>query len=285
MSTPPGREEPNGGPPIEPVRVIRPRRTDALAELMREFRERNGLDGGRAAGHGAGPGGRQDATEELPPVPPAAPVPPVPSSAPRGPSRPPRRRQPGPASAAGEPWTSGPGGRRGAAPVPPSPPPSSSPDVPGRGLRRAAVALAVAAAALGGFGGALLLPGRGEASTVAEAGTHRPSPSSSAAPASTPAPAPTSSGAGASDPDGPGTLREGDSGPEVTELQQRLLNVPDVYRGGSTSGRYDATLREAVARYQLWYGISGDETGVYGNDTRRSLESRATAGTAGYGGG
>ncbi|MET8772867.1 peptidoglycan-binding protein, partial [Streptomyces sp. NPDC004658] len=78
----------------------------------------------------------------------------------------------------------------------------------------------------------------------------------------------------APDPDGPGTLRQGDTGPEVADLQQRLLRVPDVYRDGSTSGTYDATLTEAVARFQLWYGISGDETGVYGDDTRRALESR-----------
>jgi hypothetical protein len=29
-----------------------------------------------------------------------------------------------------------------------------------------------------------------------------------------------------------------------------------------------------VARFQLWYGIRGDESGVYGDDTRRDLESR-----------
>jgi murein L,D-transpeptidase YcbB/YkuD len=60
----------------------------------------------------------------------------------------------------------------------------------------------------------------------------------------------------------------------VTELQERLLRIPDVYRDGSTSGRYDPTLTAAVARFQLWYGIRGDETGVYGNDTRLALESR-----------
>jgi murein L,D-transpeptidase YcbB/YkuD len=49
-----------------------------------------------------------------------------------------------------------------------------------------------------------------------------------------------------------------------------------VYDKGSTSGSYDATLTAAVARFQLWYGIRGDETGVYGNDTRGALESRTT---------
>ncbi|MBC2905553.1 peptidoglycan-binding protein [Streptomyces sp. PSKA01] len=65
--------------------------------------------------------------------------------------------------------------------------------------------------------------------------------------------------------------------PAAIDQTQRLLGVPDVYVPGSTSGRYDATLTEAVARFQLWYGISGDETGVYGDDTRLALESRTAA--------
>ncbi|MGK5694969.1 peptidoglycan-binding domain-containing protein, partial [Streptomyces sp. URMC 128] len=83
----------------------------------------------------------------------------------------------------------------------------------------------------------------------------------------------------AADPDGPGTLREGATGPEVTELQERLLRIPDVYRDGATDGRYDPTLTAAVARFQLWYGIRGDETGVYGDDTRLALESRTATAT------
>ena len=41
-----------------------------------------------------------------------------------------------------------------------------------------------------------------------------------------------------------------------------------MYRNGTTNGTYDTALTAAVARFQLWYGIRGDETGVYGNDTR-----------------
>ncbi|NGO07203.1 peptidoglycan-binding protein [Streptomyces sp. HC44] len=63
----------------------------------------------------------------------------------------------------------------------------------------------------------------------------------------------------------------------MSELQERLLKIPNVYQDGTTSGTYDATLTEAVARFQLWYGIRGDETGVYGNDTRRDLESRTAS--------
>ncbi len=47
-----------------------------------------------------------------------------------------------------------------------------------------------------------------------------------------------------------------------------------VYDGSGTRGSYDAALTEAVARFQLWYGIRGDETGVYGDDTRAAPESR-----------
>ncbi|WP_173915149.1 peptidoglycan-binding domain-containing protein [Streptomyces barkulensis] len=73
---------------------------------------------------------------------------------------------------------------------------------------------------------------------------------------------------------GPGMLREGDSGPEVEELQRRLRQIQGVYPGGEVDGRYDAEVTEAVARYQQWYGVRGDEEGVYGDDTRRDLEAR-----------
>jgi peptidoglycan hydrolase-like protein with peptidoglycan-binding domain len=131
--------------------------------------------------------------------------------------------------------------------------------------RRAAVVVGVTAAALVGFGAALVVPGVG-GHDARGAGTPLRPPATGAA--SRPADAP------GTDPDGAGTLREGDSGPAVSELQQRLLRIPDVYRDGATDGRYDAVLRAAVARFQLWYGIRGDESGVYGNDTRRDLESR-----------
>jgi len=66
-------------------------------------------------------------------------------------------------------------------------------------------------------------------------------------------------------------LREGDSGPEVRELQYRLRQTY-AYRGGM-NGKYDHEVREGVARFQEWYGVRGDPRGVYGPNTRRVLES------------
>lgn len=228
MPTPPEPEQPAPGPVLEPVRVLRLRRFDALAELMREtYPEPERYESFGAAPRPGTAGGparpAEDETQELPPVP---------------------------------------GG--------PPPPAGGGAPGPGSGLRRAAVTLAVGAAALVGFGCALLLPARQEVGAAVP-----PSPTATGHPA-TPEPA-APAGTAASDPDGAGTLRQGDTGPEVAELQQRLLRVPDVYRDGSADGTYDAVLTAAVARFQLWYGISGDETGVYGDDTRRALESRTGA--------
>ncbi|MFE4966686.1 peptidoglycan-binding protein [Streptomyces sp. NPDC056660] len=257
MSTPPDPEQPQRGPILEPVRVLRPRRLDALAELMREIREEaeadekareTGKQAGRQAGNQAGkqagkqtgkqPGpadfeafdadrwpaaGTEDETQELPPV----------ADGPRG---------------------HGHGAR------------SSHAFGFGPGLRRAAAVVAVGAAVLVGFGCALLLPGREGTAAAAQ-----PSASATTAPATTPPASDTST-----DPDGAGTLREGDTGPEVVDLEQRLLRIPDVYRDGSTGGTYDAALTAAVERFQIWYGISGDERGVYGDDTRSALESRTS---------
>ncbi|MGW0773623.1 peptidoglycan-binding domain-containing protein [Streptomyces sp. NPDC002835] len=73
---------------------------------------------------------------------------------------------------------------------------------------------------------------------------------------------------------GTGVLRQGDKGHGVYELQVRLLQVPNVYAGGAIDGRYGKEVRAAVARFQEWYGIRGDETGVYGDDTRHALMLR-----------
>lgn len=111
-------------------------------------------------------------------------------------------------------------------------------------------------------GAAISIASPGGGPTASDAGR---APTASAAP-TTAVPAPPGNQAG--------VLSQGDSGPQVSELQTRLLKIPDVYRDGRVNGQYDQTLTEAVARFQLWYGIRGDEDGVYGDDTRRDLESR-----------
>ncbi|MER7151838.1 peptidoglycan-binding protein [Streptomyces lydicus] len=81
-------------------------------------------------------------------------------------------------------------------------------------------------------------------------------------PSTAPAPAPT----------GPIVLREGSSGPEVAELQERLRQL--ALYADPADGRYDADVRAAVSRYQQSYGVQGDPDGVYGTRTRASLEAR-----------
>ncbi|MFJ7966395.1 peptidoglycan-binding protein [Streptomyces sp. NPDC096324] len=251
MSTRPERGGPSGRSVIEPTHIERRRRSESLAELLRQVREKEGMtdDADDAFAPVSAPTPlvrllpvlEEDETEELPPVPGGedytADTPPAygvqaAEGAPAGEARSHEKR---------------PGGAHGPA--------------RGPGLRRAAIALAVAAAGLTGFALALLVPGAARGDASGAAGEHSPT-----APADR-----------AADPDGAGTLRQGDSGPEVTALQQRLLRVPDVYDHGSTSGTYDAALTAAVARFQLWYGIRGDESGVYGDDTRADLESRTAA--------
>ncbi|MFH8679525.1 peptidoglycan-binding protein [Streptomyces lydicus] len=83
-------------------------------------------------------------------------------------------------------------------------------------------------------------------------------------PSTAPAPAPV--------PTGPIVLREGSSGPEVAELQERLRQL--ALYADTANGRYDADVRAAVSRYQRSYGVQGDPDGVYGTRTRASLEAR-----------
>ncbi|MFD0443961.1 peptidoglycan-binding protein [Streptomyces indonesiensis] len=67
-------------------------------------------------------------------------------------------------------------------------------------------------------------------------------------------------------------LREGDSGPEVVELQKRLTQLLQYI--GVADGKYDEGLRRIVSSYQDQHDITGDPDGVYGENTRRDLESR-----------
>ncbi|WP_405510274.1 peptidoglycan-binding domain-containing protein [Streptomyces anulatus] len=73
-----------------------------------------------------------------------------------------------------------------------------------------------------------------------------------------------------------GSLRPGDHGPEVAELQNRLKEVW-LYAGPS-DGNYNDRVRSAVVIYQSYQDIEGDPTGVYGPNTRRALEAETNGG-------
>ncbi|WP_314220061.1 peptidoglycan-binding domain-containing protein [Streptomyces zaehneri] len=272
MPTPDEPGKPHERPVLEPIRVLRPRNTDALAELFREMAElTQDPDAYDAIPLRPQAAGDDAQTEELPPLDPLRTATTATTA---------RRATPTPRG--GRDWASehggprplpggdGPGGRGGArersgSRAAPAADGARARTGSGAGVRRGAITVGVCAAALVGFACALLLPGRG-----GEAAAQTPPQA-----AATPSPAATATES--ADPDGAGTLREGDSGAEVTDLQQRLLRIPDVYADGPTDGRYGTVLTEAVARFQLWYGIRGDESGVYGDDTRRDLEARTAS--------
>ncbi|MGW3916252.1 peptidoglycan-binding protein [Streptomyces sp. NPDC005070] len=70
------------------------------------------------------------------------------------------------------------------------------------------------------------------------------------------------------------TLRRGDSGSEVTELQLRLSQIRMYMH--RADGQFDRHLEDAVRWYQWARGISGDDPGVYGPATRASLEAETS---------
>ncbi|MFE2184192.1 peptidoglycan-binding protein [Streptomyces sp. NPDC059455] len=102
------------------------------------------------------------------------------------------------------------------------------------------------------------------ASASATGSATKPGSSASDGPTSAPSETP--------EPPGPPVLREGDSGPEVVELQKRLIQLLQYI--GVADGKYDGGLRRIVSSYQDQHDITGDPDGVYGENTRRDLESR-----------
>ncbi|MEW2555828.1 peptidoglycan-binding domain-containing protein [Streptomyces zhihengii] len=113
------------------------------------------------------------------------------------------------------------------------------------------------------------------ASPSASASASRSAPATSA-PAAPPAPVPTATATGtvSQEPpeNGQGTLRMGDSGSEVRELQLRLQEIWLYSRDWQTDGVFDAKLENSVKIFQWDRGIKGDPLGVYGPQTRRALE-------------
>ncbi|MFC4493070.1 peptidoglycan-binding protein [Streptomyces ovatisporus] len=76
-------------------------------------------------------------------------------------------------------------------------------------------------------------------------------------------------------PGGP-TLRPGDRGDEVSELQRRLKQAGTLDQEVPEDGVYSADVQRAVARYQVRNSVRGDRFGEYGPNTRRALESQTT---------
>ncbi|MEU9008591.1 peptidoglycan-binding protein [Streptomyces sp. NPDC048479] len=75
----------------------------------------------------------------------------------------------------------------------------------------------------------------------------------------------------APEPPAPATLRRGDSGLEVVELQKRLAEA--WMYGGQADGQYSDSVEEAVRVFQRDRDVKSDPEGVYGPDTRRALEA------------
>ncbi|MEV6164229.1 peptidoglycan-binding domain-containing protein [Streptomyces sp. NPDC052052] len=70
------------------------------------------------------------------------------------------------------------------------------------------------------------------------------------------------------------TLRLGDQGPEVAELQRRLEELWLFH--GQDDGNFTNQVERAVRVYQSYKAIEGDPLGVYGPLTRRALEAETT---------
>ena len=73
-----------------------------------------------------------------------------------------------------------------------------------------------------------------------------------------------------------GTLRVGDSGPEVRELQLRLKQAGYLDDSAEEDGQYSTAVQQSVFRYQAEHRIEDDVRGEYGPQTRSSLESRTS---------
>ncbi|MGW4974829.1 peptidoglycan-binding domain-containing protein [Streptomyces mirabilis] len=112
----------------------------------------------------------------------------------------------------------------------------------------------------------------GSPSPSASASATRSQPPTSS-PSSTPTPTAAASlapGQGSTGDQPAQTLRRGDRGSEVTELQLRLRQL-SLYTG-KADGTFSGQVEDAVRRYQWARGITGDKSGVYGAATRASLE-------------
>lgn len=112
---------------------------------------------------------------------------------------------------------------------------------------------------------------------TAEQTSQAPDPSKPAGPATPPPTTATASGSvkttPPASPESEGTLRRGDSGSEVLDLQERLVRAAAYKEDDGLDGKYDEDVENAVRAFQRARNIKGDPDGVYGPQTRRQLEA------------
>lgn len=119
--------------------------------------------------------------------------------------------------------------------------------------------------------------------TASPTRSEEPTPTATA-PVSPTASAPSAPPGGSPSPDRPSaappaelagpSLRHGDSGPDVAELQNRLMEV--WLYPGPRDANYNDQVEDAVMIYQSYKAIQGDPVGVYGPNTRRALEAETS---------
>ncbi|MFC1416320.1 peptidoglycan-binding domain-containing protein [Streptacidiphilus cavernicola] len=121
-----------------------------------------------------------------------------------------------------------------------------------------------------------------QAATPARSATGRPSGSASSAPSSQAPhgnapnnpPSPTATSGQPSPTVGPNaasqTLQLGDTGTAVATLQGELSQLW-IDRDLPANGTFDARTQQDVAAFQVWYGVRGDPTGVFGPNSRARM--------------
>lgn len=73
------------------------------------------------------------------------------------------------------------------------------------------------------------------------------------------------------------TLRVGDSGPEVAQLQRRLKQVDFLAGDAPEDGVFSTVVQESVFRFQAAHGVGGDTDGEFGPRTREALSAPGAA--------
>ncbi|MDI3405367.1 peptidoglycan-binding domain-containing protein [Streptomyces cavernicola] len=114
--------------------------------------------------------------------------------------------------------------------------------------------------------------------TASEQEAEDPEAGASAIPSASPSsesksPKPSRTSSSPTSDDAPTTLRRGDHGEQVVELQQRLRQL-QLYVG-PVNGNYSPDVEDAVARFQSARDIP-EQSGVYGPQTREAVESETS---------